>query len=221
MTFSIADSALFRAAAARGCTYAAPVTRRRPLRDSVHFFRSFLRRPGSIGAVLPSSAVLARALAGNLGLAPGELVVEFGPGTGPMTRVIEAQLDGARYLGIERDASFCKLLAGRFPQLAFHLGSVEDVEPILRERELPQPKVIVSGLPFASLPRAVQANVIDGIAAVLAPGGEFRTFQYVHAYPLATARRFREKMAARFARFERSRPVLRNVPPAYVLTYRR
>jgi phospholipid N-methyltransferase len=199
----------------------AAVTRRRPLRDSMHFFGSFLRRPGSIGAVLPSSVILARALAGDLDLAPGDLVVEFGPGTGPMTRVIADQLDGARYLGIERDASFCRLLSERFPRLAFHFGSVEDVAAILSARGLGQPNVIVSGLPFASLPRAVQERVIDGIAAVLAPGGEFRTFQYVHAYPLATARRFRAMMAARFPRFERSRPVLRNVPPAYVLTYRR
>ena len=196
------------------------MTRRRPLRDSVHFFTSFLRRPTSIGSVLPSSPALARALAGDLRVQRGDLVVEYGPGTGPMTRVIEAQLDGAAYLGIERDTSFCALLSQRFPGLSFHCGSVEHVVDILRERQLGRPKVIVSGLPFASLPAEVRARVVDGTAQVLAADGEFRTFQYVHAYNFASARRFRAAMAARLPHFERSRPVLRNVPPAYVLTYR-
>ena len=35
---------------------------------------------------------LARALAGSLPLSDGDLVVEYGPGTGPMTEVIAPQL---------------------------------------------------------------------------------------------------------------------------------
>jgi len=41
----------------------------------------------------------------------------------------------------------------------------------------------------------------------------------VHAYGLRAARRFRAIMAERFVGFERSGPVVRNVPPAFVLRY--
>lgn len=195
----------------------------RPVRDALHFFGRFLRSPGAVGAVLPSSRFLARQLVGDLSaFQAGDVVVEYGPGTGAITaRIAEALPAGVRYLGIELDASFVKRLRERFPHLEFHHGSVADVEKILREHAIAPPRRIVSGLPFASLPRGVQDSVVAGTAGVLAEGGEFRTFQYVHAWPLATARRFRAAMAAHFARFARRGPIVRNVPPAYVLVYGR
>lgn len=191
------------------------------MRDALKFLGTFVRHPRNVGAVLPSSRLLATALAGDLGLASSDLVVEYGPGTGPMTEVIAEQLgSGATYLGIERDQGFHARLTERFPGLTFHLGSVEDVEQVLRDRDLPRPKIIISGLPFASLPGPVQHNVIEATRRVLRDDGEFRTFQYVHAWSMSSAKRFREAMGARFSHFDRSRAVMRNVPPAYVLRYR-
>jgi phospholipid N-methyltransferase len=191
-----------------------------PFRDGLGFFGTFLGKPASIGAVLPSTRYLARALVGRLELQPGELVVEFGPGTGPMTAVIREHLPaGVRYLGVELEPRFHALLSERYRELTFHLGSAADVQQILAQRGLPAPQRIISGLPFASLPGAVQDAVIDGITATLAPAGDFRTFQYVHAYGMRAARRFRALMGERFDNFERIGPVLRNVPPAFVLRY--
>jgi phospholipid N-methyltransferase len=200
-----------------------PTTARpRPVRDSLKFLGTFLRHPLRVGAVLPSSRFLARALTGGLALKPGDLVVEFGPGTGPITTLLRAEVRrGVRYLGIERDRGFHGILQQRFPEMTFHQGSAEDVARILGEHGLPAPRAIVSGLPFATLPSEAQDRIIAGTLAVLAPGGEFRTFQYVHAYRMAAARRFRKLMAERFHGFRRLGPVLRNVPPAYVLSYRR
>jgi len=191
------------------------------LRDGVGFFGAFLRSPGSVGAVLPSSRYLARALVGRLELHPGELVLEYGPGTGPITAAIVAALPAeARYLGIELDTRFHDLLTRRFPKLDFHLGSAADVATILADRGLCKPRRIISGLPFASLPAAVQEAVVKGIVTCLrGTDGEFRTFQYVHAYGMRAARRFRTMMAERFDGFERLGPILRNVPPAFVLRY--
>ena len=194
------------------------------VRDGVGFFRSFLQNPTSVGAVLPSSRYLARSLVGRLDtLEPGELVVEYGPGTGPMTAAIRDALPaGVHYLGIELNPKFHDLLERRFPAMTFHLGSAADVTAILDARGLPRPARILSGLPFASLPDDVQSGVVDGIVDSLGgTTGEFRTFQYLHAYRLPKARNFRALMAKHFSHFERSRPILRNVPPAFVLTYRR
>lgn len=195
--------------------------RTQPLRDGIGFLGAFLRRPTSVGAVLPSSRYLARALVGRLDLQPSELVVEYGPGTGPVTAVIRELLPpGVRYLGIELEPRFHQLLRQRYPEFEFHLGSAADVASILRERQLPAPSRIISGLPFASLSRAIQDGIVRGIADCLRGGhGDFRTFQYAHAYGLQAARRFRRMMTAVFANFERSGPVLRNVPPAFVLRY--
>lgn len=209
-----------------GVPYASPAPdpESRPrsrLRDGIGFFGRFLRNPKAVGAVLPSSRYLSRALVGHLDLAPGELVVEFGPGTGPATAVIAERLpERARYLGIELDEGFCRQLTQRFPGLSFHRGSAADLPAILDERGLPRPARIVSGLPFASLPPVVQDGVVASIVwALRGHEGDFRTFQYVHAYGMRAARRFRGLMQERFAGFERIGPIVRNVPPAYVLRY--
>jgi phospholipid N-methyltransferase len=66
----------------------------------------------------------------------------------------------------------------------------------------------------------VQDSIIEGIVwALKGSSGDFRTFQYVHAYGLRAARRFRAIMAERFDGFERIGPIVRNVPPAFVLRY--
>ena len=195
--------------------------RRRRILDGLRFFGKFLRSPGRMGSVMPSSRHLAKAMAADLNLVSGDLVLEYGPGTGPMTAVLSSHLsEGVRYLGIERDARFQNLLQERFPHLDFHLGSVADVAEIVKTRDLPKAKAIISGLPFASLPQELQDSIVQGTREVLAEDGEFRTFQYVHAYRLPAARRFRAAMARLFGSCTRSTPVLRNVPPAYVLTYR-
>lgn len=198
-----------------------PVVRPNRLRDGLGFLGRFLKSPKSVGAVLPSSRYLSRALVGHLHLAPGELVVEFGPGTGPATAVIAERLPpGALYLGVELDDGFCRHLKERFPGLAFHRGSAADLPAILAERKLPRPSRIVSGLPFASLPPVVQDGVVESIVwSLRGHEGDFRTFQYVHAYGMRAARRFRGLMQERFAGFERTGPIVRNVPPAYVLRY--
>ncbi len=193
---------------------------RRPVRDGLDFLGAFLGKPGSIGAVLPSSRYLARALVGRLDLEPGDLIVEFGPGTGPMTAVIRELLPkGARYLGIELEPRFHDILCKRFPTMDFHLGSASDLPTILDRRGLPRARRILSGLPFASLPLKVQDEVVAGVVSSLHPEGDFRTFQYMHAYGLHRAKRFREVMGQRFSGFERIGPIIRNVPPAFVLRY--
>lgn len=191
------------------------------LRDSLRFFGKFLRNPNHVGSVMPSSRYLAEAMAADLDLEQGDLVIEYGPGTGPMTAALSDILPpGVRYLGIERDEHFQELLEDRFPHMDFHHGSVVDVAEILEKRNLPKAKVIISGLPFASLPKDLQEGIARATREVLAEDGEFRLFQYVHAYGLPGARRFRKEMATLFGSYTRSQPVFRNVPPAYVLTYK-
>lgn len=192
-----------------------------PIRDGLGFFGRFLRNPTQVGAVLPSSRYLSRALVGRLDLKPGELVVEFGPGTGPAAAIVrEALPAGAHYLGIELDKGFHGLLTRRFPTLQFVNGSAADLQQILAERKLPRPARILSGLPFASLPPKIQDDIIDAVVwGLRGSEGDFRTFQYVHAYGLRAARRFRAMMQERFDGFERIGPTMRNVPPAFVLRY--
>lgn len=186
------------------------------LRRGLVFLHRFLRNPREVGALFPSTRHLGLQMVDGLPLQHGDLVLEYGPGTGALTDVIRERLPtGAQYLGIEREASFCAILAQRTGDLAFEHGRVEDVESILRRRDLPAPAAILSGLPLILLP--TMHEIVTTAARILRPGGSFRTFSYIQSYPTPAARRLRQLMSATFAQFSISPLVTRTFPPAMVL----
>ena len=184
----------------------------------LYFLRRFLRSPREVGALWPSTRHLAGAMVDGLDLGPGDVVVEYGAGTGSFTPRIADRVGRAgtaRYLGVERDAGFCSILRRRFPGLDFANAQVERIEDLLRERRLPAPRAILSGLPLILLP--TMDEIVTTAERVLAPGGEFRTFTYLQSYPTPSATRLRRLMRATFDGFESSPLVWRNFPPAWVL----
>jgi len=195
-----------------------------PAADTTRFLAAFLRSPGKIGAIAPSSPYLARRMLHGVDLDGDRAVIEFGPGTGPFTRALEAALpDPSRYLGIEHNRDFVDLLARRHAAMKVVHGSAEDAVSHAADAGIEPESIamILCGLPFASLPESVQAGVVDALRQLLRPGAVFRTFQYVHSWPLPAAIRYRRMMAEHFGPCQRSRAVLRNLPPAFVLTWRR
>ena len=190
--------------------------------DAISFLAAWLRNPGGIGAVAPSSPALARAMVAGIRMEEGDCVIEFGPGTGPFTQEILAMLpDRKAYLGIDRESRFVTLLRDRFSDARFVEGSAAEAPRFRREAGLGPVRAIICGLPFASLPPAVQDGVIDAIDTLMAPGTEFRTFQYVNAYPLPRAIRYRRRMSALFGPPQCIGPIWRNLPPAFVLRWAR
>lgn len=182
----------------------------------------FMRSPRTVGAVSPSSRALAEEMVKGLDLAGDTTsVVELGPGTGVVTRVIAEHLGpDAHALAIDIEPAFVAAIARRFPRVEAVCGSAADLPALLRERDMFPAAHIISGLPFASLSAEVTATILDAVAGSLKPGGTFTTFQYVSGYPTPLARAFRKAMTARMGSAPRRRTVWRNIPPAFVLTWR-
>ena len=188
---------------------------------ALSFLRAFLRNPTGVGAIVPSAQVLAKAMVGDLELEPGDTVLELGPGTGAFTaRIQEIMPDTTGYIGIECETRFVELLEARFPNMHFVNASAENACLLISKAGLGPVRVIISSLPFTTILDTVRSGIIDALEQLMTPGCVFRTFQYVHAYPLPTAVRFRRSMSERFGNYHRSSAVLPNVPPAYVLTWR-
>ena len=80
------------------------------------FFRQWLRSPKSMGAVIPSSRVLARAVTEAVQWRPGQHIVELGAGTGAISQgLIDSGLPPEALMMIELDQPLFRYLRGRFP----------------------------------------------------------------------------------------------------------
>ena len=175
------------------------------------FLRSFFASPRGVGAVLPTSR---RAVRDTLALAPpadARLVVELGAGTGVYTREILAQLGPeGRLVAFEIDPDLARALEEELdaPRLQVVNESAAELASYL---EGEQPDLIVSALPFTSLPGELGRRILRAASAALAPGGTLLVLQYS---PLIE----RELRRAFASVNRRISPV--NVPPAFLFACR-
>ncbi len=191
--------------------------------DALRLLRAFVERPFATGAIAPSSRHLAAEMVAGMGLGAAETVVELGPGTGALTRAILEEI-GPRTLLIAVELN---------PRLAAHLqatlpprvkvinGSGEHLAEYLRAEGQAAADCVVCGLPWANFGRDLQERLLDGVLRALRPGGCFSTFAYLHAIALPYGRRFAGLLRSRFRSVERSKLVLRNLPPAFVYRCRK
>ncbi|MCS3903060.1 phospholipid N-methyltransferase [Methylohalomonas lacus] len=182
--------------------------------NSLDFFRGFLREPGIVGSIIPSSRYLEQRIINAADLANARLVVELGPGTGGTTRSLLNHLPAnAQLLTIEVSAAFVEVLDGiDDPRLINHCGSAADLEDILSQHQLPGADAVISGIPFSTMPDAVGRQVIDAVWRSLAPGGHFVAYQFRdHVATLA-----RPLIGVPEIRME-----MRNIPPMRVFRWQR
>lgn len=146
----------------------------------VLFFRDFLLRPKQVGSIIPSSRFLERRVVRGAELASARTVVELGPGTGGTTRALLRALPAdARLLVIEINPRFAGLIRRSIndPRLRIEVGDASDLARHLESHGLPAPDVVVSGIPFSTMPRTLGLRIIRAVHDVLAPGGRFVAYQ--------------------------------------------
>lgn len=185
--------------------------------DALRLFGQFLRMPGSVGAVWPSSRRLAELITEAAGVEEARVVVELGPGPGAFTAAIRRRLrPDAAFLAIERNGAFVDVLRKRHPGVAVHHDSAADIRRCLEAHGHARCDAVVSGLPFAAFPGALQDELLAAVDEVLAPGGRLVTFAYRGPHLLPAGRRFRRRLRAVFPRVTTTPTVWLNLPPAFV-----
>jgi phosphatidylethanolamine/phosphatidyl-N-methylethanolamine N-methyltransferase len=190
--------------------------------DVALFLGQWLRSPGRIGAVAPSSSHLARVACAPVPEYGRPVVIELGPGTGSFTDEIQRRLDGrGQHMAVESNEILATALQRRYNRVDVVNGDALHLQDFVGERGISHADVIVSGLPWSLFPDAVQDQLVDAVIDVMGPHSVFTTFAYRHAAALPAARRFRALLDDRFEEVVPSRTVWRNLPPAFVLHVRR
>ena len=153
------------------------------LSDTLSFVFGFTPKNWHInGSILPSSRTLTANMLSGLDFERIRCIVEFGPGVGTFTHEIVRRLaPGARLVLIEINPVFITRLRELFrgnDSIIVIEGSADDLPRILSEQGLGRPDAIISGLPFASLPRDIAERIIVVVRGYVSEGTIFRTFTY-------------------------------------------
>jgi phosphatidylethanolamine/phosphatidyl-N-methylethanolamine N-methyltransferase len=147
---------------------------------AIAFFLRFLNQPKQVGSIIPSSAFLERRLVRTSAIAQARTVVELGPGTGGTTKaLLKALPPDGHLLAIEIDRRLADIVRSeiRDPRLIVHQGSAEQIALALAQHDLPAPEVVISGIPFSTMPRQIGKKILREIRTALAPGGRFVAYQ--------------------------------------------
>ena len=188
---------------------------RQALADQARFLKTVIGQPRLTGSVAPSGPWLARAMARAVDPTREGLIVELGPGTGPVTRALVARGVACERLAlIEYDPGFCRLLAQRFAPARVIEGDAYDLPKTLAGLTGEPIAAVVSSLPLLNEARPRRVKLIEDAFALMGPGGVFVQFTYGFLSPIP-----REACAGRFSA-HCAEPVWRNLPPARVWTYR-
>lgn len=190
------------------------------MKENLRFLQAFLKNPMKVGAIAPSSPELAAEMLHGIEPDDNNIVLELGVGTGAITRFLRGAIPSkGSYLGLELDADLVASLNENFPDMNIICGSAADAYAIHQGSGLGKVRYVVCCLPFVSLPKETSEHVLAEIAKFMDEGCELRLFQYAHGYFLPPAIKLREFLKNRYGKSRRSPLVLKNVPPAYTLTW--
>jgi phosphatidylethanolamine/phosphatidyl-N-methylethanolamine N-methyltransferase len=147
----------------------------------IAFLRGFIDRPKEVGSIIPSSRWMERRITRTAEVASANLVIELGPGTGGTTKaLLNALAPEARLLAIEINPGFCELLRETIddPRLLVHGGSAAEIPEALAKHDLDAPDVILSGIPFSTMPQQLGMSILRSVRKSLKPGGRFVAYQF-------------------------------------------
>jgi len=169
------------------------------------FARRLLCDPRTVGAVVPSGAALAAAMAGQLDPLPPGRILELGPGTGAITQaIVERGYVPDRITAVEFDAGFADHLRGAFPGMrvvkADAFGWVKDA------LDLPF-SAVVSSLPLLNFDNLAVDEMFAALQIKLPDHAPIIQFSYGASAPVAAPSGRRAVKVA---------TVWKNMPPARV-----
>lgn len=188
------------------------------LADEARFIRAWFDNPLTTGAVSPSGRFLARTMARYVDPVGDGLVIELGPGTGPVTQaLIQRGIAPERLVLVEYDAAFCRLLERRYPRATVIQGDAYRLTETLAGRIDAPVAAVVSSLPLLNMPDAQRLGLLADAFGLMGPDGQFVQFTYGLMSPMP-----RKPKGCRAIDFicETSPPVWLNLPPARVWVYR-
>lgn len=140
------------------------------------FLALALTRPNLVGALAPSSRRLARTMAEQVGAAAA--VIELGAGTGAVTAALRAAAPEVPLLAVELQRHLAAGLQRRFPEVEVSCAAAHEV--LEQRAHAPDDTVLVSSLPFRSLPEPLRGTTLQALLGFVEAHPLRRLVQYTY-----------------------------------------
>jgi phosphatidylethanolamine/phosphatidyl-N-methylethanolamine N-methyltransferase len=190
---------------------------KRNYKNHLSFILTWIRSPRSIGAVIPSSKALSKAMAAQIELSARGDLVEIGAGTGVVTKEVLARLAGQKkLLVIERNEHFFNILHKIFPTTHLINDDAQNLMQILADQNITEVNAIISSLPLLSLPATIRGNIIAAMAQAIGENGRIIQFTYGLNSPIP-----QELLVQNQLKGECKKLVICNIPPAKIWVYQK
>jgi phosphatidylethanolamine/phosphatidyl-N-methylethanolamine N-methyltransferase len=149
------------------------------------FFKKWMANPLGMASITPSAPALSRMIAAHVRREPDEVVVEYGGGTGPITRaLLEAGVPASRLFVCELDPELATYLRTQFPDVNVLEGDVRNIRQMLPPQHIGKVGTVVVGIPMILLPAQMQQEVVDGIFQIMPPDRRFLAYTYSTGSPM-------------------------------------
>ncbi len=158
------------------------------LKEGLLFLWRFIHQPSSVGAILPSSDRLARALVSQIpqtSSSQKRYILEVGPGTGVVSEKILRCIRPQDELHlVEFDRDFCAQLREKFAKvdnIKIYEGSITDFDPE-KDMHLPPDQkydAIISSLPFNAFDQQTVDTILSKYEHLVREGGGVSYFEYL------------------------------------------
>lgn len=178
----------------------------------ISFFKEALKTIKSSGAIAPSSKWLSQRIVDTLDFEESKIIVEFGPGNGVFTKKILASLsEDSQLIVLEvNDFFYQQLLKIEDSRLTVINSSAEDLEFVLKNKQLNKVDYIISSLPLTNMDKIVVNKILNMSYQLLNTKGIFLQYQYSLRFYSKLKSVFRGKINVSFE--------LLNLPPAFLYT---
>jgi len=137
----------------------------------IAFLKGWRKNKKAVGAIMPTSKVAARRMAGVINPDSGLPVLELDPGTGVITKaILETGIKPSQLVSVEYPNAFYNRLKGRFPEVDMRLGDAFKLNEALQERDNEKFDCVISAVPLLSFPMAKRVELLEDLLARIPNG---------------------------------------------------
>ena len=187
---------------------------RNSLKDSALFLKHAIKSPLQVAYFMPSSPWLIDQVAKCAHLSDAKHIMELGPGTGGTTKgILKYMTDDAQLISVEINQKFIEHMQKTIDdkRLIISDKGAQNLVEIMDEQDWESADVIISGIPFTTLPKGMDKAIMQSIHDALKPGGIFLAYQLRdHVSKLA------EPL---FGEYTFKKVEFKNIPPMRIYTW--